>query len=197
MLQVWGQRWARTSPADAATIFRLLDFTQSGAGPSVVYAVYLTMTVAALSAATAGMWFAMRWWAPATPTTHLAAQVRTIAVNMVLLGLLQTLADMAAVAGLTKQYVAANPSDLVSLRCAGECGLWMVAFELAWYCQHRAMHDSKTLWAWGHSYHHSWRRPEHMIGITNFAFDHVVEVRAGAGDAIAFMHCPELLCQCV
>lgn len=38
------------------------------------------------------------------------------------------------------------------------------------------MHDNKFLWKWGHEYHHTWRKPEHMIGITNFAFDHIVEV---------------------
>lgn len=53
--------------------------------------------------------------------------------------------------------------------------LWMLCFEWAWYFQHRGMHDSKFLWKLGHSYHHSWNRPEHMIGITNFAFDHIVE----------------------
>jgi sterol desaturase/sphingolipid hydroxylase (fatty acid hydroxylase superfamily) len=37
------------------------------------------------------------------------------------------------------------------------------------------MHDNKFLWRLGHSYHHTWNRPEHMIGITNFAFDHIVE----------------------
>ena len=37
------------------------------------------------------------------------------------------------------------------------------------------MHDNKVLWTWGHQYHHGWKRPEHMIGVTNFAFDHLVE----------------------
>ncbi len=54
--------------------------------------------------------------------------------------------------------------------------LWMLGFELYWYAQHRAMHDVKLLWQWGHEYHHGWRKPEQMIGITNFAFDAIVEV---------------------
>lgn len=37
------------------------------------------------------------------------------------------------------------------------------------------MHEVKVLWDLGHEYHHGWNRPEHMIGITNFAFDHIVE----------------------
>merc|ERR1712217_109696 len=60
----------------------------------------------------------------------------------------------------------------VSLQVFG----WMLMFELTWYTQHRLMHDNKVLWKYGHQYHHSWKRPEHMIGITNFAFDHVVEL---------------------
>ena len=53
--------------------------------------------------------------------------------------------------------------------------LWMFLFELAWYFQHRLMHDVKPLWHYGHAYHHEFKRPEHMIGLTNFAFDHVEE----------------------
>jgi len=37
------------------------------------------------------------------------------------------------------------------------------------------MHDIKVLWTYGHAYHHKWRVPEHMIGVTNYSFDHVVE----------------------
>ena len=43
------------------------------------------------------------------------------------------------------------------------------------YTQHRAMHDVKFLWEYGHQYHHQWKRTEHMIGITNFSFDAIVE----------------------
>jgi sterol desaturase/sphingolipid hydroxylase (fatty acid hydroxylase superfamily) len=68
------------------------------------------------------------------------------------------------------------PGDYVMLYHFRDMLLWVLGFELTWYAQHRAMHDSKFLWKLGHEYHHQWRRPEHMIGITNFAFDHVVEV---------------------
>lgn len=34
-------------------------------------------------------------------------------------------------------------------------------------------------------YHHGWKRPEHMIGVTNFAFDHIVEVWVTMSSAFA------------
>ena len=37
------------------------------------------------------------------------------------------------------------------------------------------MHDNKFLWRIGHSHHHKHRVPNHLMGFTNFAFDHIVE----------------------
>lgn len=38
-----------------------------------------------------------------------------------------------------------------------------------------AMHDVKILWQHGHAYHHQWRTPDQMIGVTNYSFDALVE----------------------
>ncbi len=93
-------------------------------------------------------------------------------MNFILLPMMQTLWDWGSTFGITKTTMG-NLEPLVILR---DCCLWMLCFELAWYTQHRLMHDNKFLWNLGHSYHHGWKRPEHMIGITNFAFDHIVEI---------------------
>lgn len=57
-----------------------------------------------------------------------------------------------------------------------DVALWLLCFELTWYTQHRLAHDNKFLWVHGHAYHHQWKTPEQMIGVTNYAFDHIIEV---------------------
>jgi len=94
-----------------------------------------------------------------------------ILLNFAQLPILQVVWDMLEETGYTKATM--GNTDIVSI--IRDSLLWMLCFEWAWYFQHRAMHDSKFLWTLGHSYHHGWNSPEHMIGITNFAFDHIVE----------------------
>jgi sterol desaturase/sphingolipid hydroxylase (fatty acid hydroxylase superfamily) len=168
---VWASTWWPYSSAEEQTTFLLrMNFTglQSIAA---ILAVYLVASIVCMSSITATTWRLMKWWYPSTPSLHLAAQLKTISVNMVLLPAYQTLWDYFAVLGYTKQTTG-NLSPLLLLR---DGCLWVLVFEWAWYFQHRLMHDNKFLWTFGHSYHHTWKKPEHMIGITNFAFDHVVE----------------------
>jgi len=99
-------------------------------------------------------------------------QVKTIEINFFLLPFMQVLWDFSIENGFTK-VTSGNLHPMIILR---DILLWILSFEWAWYVQHRLMHDVKLLWKYGHSYHHKWRKPEHMLGITNFAFDHVVEV---------------------
>lgn len=170
--------WGWSTQEDGEAFYTLMNFLQLET-PLVAYVLYALVAAASMSGMTAATWMAMRYLQPATPTTHLQAQLRSISVNMFLLTSSQTLLDIFAVHGYTKQYM--DPglpalSSIFSLHTLRDCLLWMLGFELAWYAQHRAMHDSKLLWRLGHAYHHSWKKPEHMIGITNFAFDHVVEV---------------------
>jgi sterol desaturase/sphingolipid hydroxylase (fatty acid hydroxylase superfamily) len=168
----------RTSPAERAAMHDALDvlaqagLAPGGAGELRTYATFWAFTALALSSATYFLWVAMAWGLGGTPTTHLSEQLKTIRVNFLILPAFQTLWDFLAVSGYTKVTMG-NLSPGVLCR---DCFLWMLMFELTWYVQHRAMHDNKFLWKYGHQYHHGWKRPEHMIGITNFAFDHVVEV---------------------
>ena len=176
-LALWGNRLApNTSPSDADSIFALINVLHfSSRLPA--FMIYLLIAPLTMATLTSGMWFIMKTVRPETPTTHLAAQLRSVSVNMVLLGGIQVALDYLATLSFTKQYVDQDfPASLVSLVTVRDCMLWMLGFELAWYTQHRAMHDNKFLWRIGHAYHHSWKKPEHMIGITNFAFDHIVEV---------------------
>ncbi|CAD7957873.1 unnamed protein product [Amoebophrya sp. A120] len=118
-------------------------------------------------------------------------QLKTIAVNCCLfLPLADTLAVYLVHKGAFKTFVqdcphtamdffgvfSLNPTDHFYVYHLRDALLWALGFELCWYFQHRGMHDNKFLWKFGHEYHHQWRKPEHMMGVTNFAFDHVVEV---------------------
>ena len=119
------------------------------------------------------MYAYFRWASPVhTPAVHFWTQFKAIGTNFVLLPIVQVGFDALQEAGYTKATM--GNTDLFS--AVRDACLWMLCFEWAWYFQHRAMHDNKFLWTLGHSYHHSWRKPEHMIGVTNFAFDHIVEV---------------------
>ncbi|ELR15188.1 fatty acid hydroxylase superfamily protein [Acanthamoeba castellanii str. Neff] len=100
------------------------------------------------------------------------AQARAIETNFFLLPLVQVVCDIATQDGWTKVTMG-NTEPALVLR---DVLLWMLCFEWAWYVQHRLMHDVKPFWKYGHYFHHQWKKPEHMLGITNFAFDHVVEV---------------------
>ncbi len=112
---------------------------------------------------------------PSHPT-----QVRWIETNFFLLPFFQVLWDVMTYYGLTRVTMG-NTAPLLALR---DAALWMLGFEWAWYFQHRLMHDVKPCWKLGHSHHHTWRKPAHMIGITNFAFDHVVEPWVYVGIAV-------------
>ena len=182
-LYVIGQHYfpTKTSVADRAAAYDALDIlgragltTPGAAGPLQIYAVFWAFTAVALSAATTALWYAMKWGLGGTPTKHLDEQLAAIRVNFLILPAFQTFWDYLIVNGHTKVTMG-NGLDAPWL-LARDVFLWMLMFELTWYVQHRAMHDNKFLWKYGHQYHHGWKRPEHMIGITNFAFDHVVEV---------------------
>lgn len=140
------------------------------------------MATVALSGLTAATWRIIKHFDPNIPTTFFNEQMRAISVNMPLLAMMETLWGYLTVQRWTKITMHDEWSPLsVLLGVAG----WMLIFELTWYTQHRLMHDNKVLWTYGHQYHHSWKRPEHMIGITNFAFDHVVEVWVTMSSSIA------------
>jgi sterol desaturase/sphingolipid hydroxylase (fatty acid hydroxylase superfamily) len=106
-----------------------------------------------------------------TSKVHFWDQTKVILLNFLQLPILQLVWDYLEQEGYTKATM--GNFDLFSI--IRDCCLWMLCFEWAWYFQHRGMHDNKFLWRLGHSYHHTWNSPEHMIGITNFAFDHIVE----------------------
>lgn len=140
------------------------------------YAVFFLMTGVSLSGLTLMLYFVMQYLRPRTsPQTFefvLSKQLKTIFFNLaVLLPAYQTFWEWLVNSGYTKVTI----DRLSPFHIVGDIFLWVLAFELLWYAQHRAMHDSKTLWKFGHEYHHSWRQPEHMIGVTNFAFDALVE----------------------
>lgn len=137
-----------------------------------VYVTFLAVTVTSISGLTLGMWRVMQYLQPNTPTLHVSTQLRTIIVNLgIVLPVYQVVWEFLVIQGYTK--VTMGRLDPVSVVL--DSLLWMLGFELCWYTQHRAMHDNKFLWHYGHAYHHQWKKPEHMIGITNFAFDAAVE----------------------
>ena len=167
----WGQE--RSSKSDREFIAKAcnpLNFQDE----TWAWTCWLLIAVTAMTAITQGMWQLMKMWKPeASPSTHFSDQMKAIQVNMFLLGLVQASWDYAS----SKYAFAKVKQDrLEPWTALGDMCLWMLCFELSWYTQHRLMHDVKFLWTHGHAYHHTWKRPEHMIGVTNFAFDHVVEV---------------------
>ncbi|KAI8909157.1 hypothetical protein EDD86DRAFT_150322 [Gorgonomyces haynaldii] len=141
----------------ACNLFGLSDET-------VIWAVWFLVAVLSLSGITSGLWFWMRSVNPAvTPETHFWRQFETISVNMFLLSAVQAFGDYCAykfgVFKITRDHL--DPWSILK-----DSFFWILCFELAWYTQHRMMHDVKFLWIYGHAYHHQWKKPEHMIGIT-------------------------------
>lgn len=166
--KVWKER---SSPEDLAAMhnaFNLLQFSQWYAP----YVCFFLATGTVLCGLTLGLWKLMIHLKPTTSTKHLPEQLKVIVFNLCfVLPAYQVVWETLVLKGYTK--VTMGRLDLQSVLI--DCFLWMLVFELVWYAQHRLMHDNKTLWVWGHEYHHQWRKPEHMIGVTNFAFDAVVE----------------------
>ena len=163
----------RSSPADRAFIEKSVN-PFGWTSQAAIWATSYGITFASLYGFTSILFFLMVQFFPgATPQTHVSDQMKAIRVNFALLALMQTTFDYASVQWPTTKVTMGNLEPMIAFR---DMCLWMTCFELAWYTQHRAMHDVKFLWSFGHAYHHTWRKPEHMIGITNFAFDHVVEV---------------------
>ena len=125
-----------------------------------------------------GMCFAsltvFRWWdSSKVPDTHIVQISKSILPNtLFLLPTYQVVIDFMACNGMLRS--SAGRMDDVSMVVVDSL-LWMLGFEISWYFQHRLMHDWKPLWTFGHEFHHTWRKPDHMIGITNFSFDHLVE----------------------
>ena len=164
---------ARSSPDDMA--FILKSCNPLGLKGSIeMWLVWTLITIASLYLLTGILWLTMRWIDPvATPTTHFYSQSKAAGLNFFILGFVQTIWDWATSTTAISKTTSGN---LDHLNCVRSAVLWMLCFELSWYTQHRLMHDVKFLWIHGHAYHHTWRHPEHMIGITNFAFDHVIEI---------------------
>ena len=165
-----------SSEADRNEFMKIYDvFNIRGWGvhEHFVWLEWLLISSIAMHGITWSMFFLFRASKPeVTPLTHLADQRKAIVVNFFLLPCMQVVADYLQFKGYTKATMGNTAFWLV----VRDSCLWMLSFEWAWYFQHRLMHDNKFLWSLGHSYHHSWKRPEHMIGVTNFAFDHIVEV---------------------
>eukprot|EP01060_Flectonema_neradi_P026001 TRINITY_DN34851_c0_g1_i1.p1 TRINITY_DN34851_c0_g1~~TRINITY_DN34851_c0_g1_i1.p1 ORF type:complete len:312 (+),score=20.27 TRINITY_DN34851_c0_g1_i1:56-937(+) len=115
-----------------------------------------------------------RWWDPTkVPNTHIVEISKSILPNtLFLLPTYQVVIDFLACNGMLRSS-SERLDDFTTI--AVDSLLWMLGFEISWYLQHRLMHDVKPLWTYGHELHHTWRKPEHMIGITNFSFDHLVE----------------------
>lgn len=176
-----GDRWQpkRTSVAErevlreAMDVFYLRRFAPTFYQPLYVHGAFFFVTGAAMCFIVSGMWFLIRRFDPNIPTKHVPDQLKTIVFNLLVVlpsyqcGLNYLMAEV----GLSK----VTPRRLSFPEILLDILAWMLVFELTWYVQHRAMHDNYYLWKYGHEYHHKWRKPEHMVGITNFAFDAVVE----------------------
>lgn len=166
------QLWSLFATLGRSKPFGFADGTLSNT--IATWASYYLITVLSLCGVTALVWYGIIQKVaptPLTPSTHFAEQARCIATNFAILAVYQVAWDVLICTGYTKQTL--GHFDLVAV--LRDSLLWMLVFELTWYTQHRLMHDVKFLWEHGHAYHHGWRRADHMIGITNFAFDHVVE----------------------
>lgn len=160
-----------TSVADSNTIYDLINF-MGFSSPILTWIMYFVGAALSISTMTYGIWKLIKMLDPNISTTYLEEQLKAIKINMILLSAMQTVFDIGVWCGYTKVTMG-NDTVIEIIR---DVILWMLMFEITWYTQHRAMHDNKTLWEYGHAYHHGWRSPEHMIGITNFAFDHIVEI---------------------
>ena len=141
-----------------------------------IWSVWILITYSYLFAFALLFWILARRYYPSfTPTTHFYTQAKVVGFNFLLLSMVQGFWDcVASQFPISKMTV----GDLNLYICVRDVVYWAFCFELSWYTQHRLMHDVKFLWVNAHGFHHTWRRPEHMIGITSFAFDHIVEVWA-------------------
>ncbi|KAJ3408907.1 Cholesterol 25-hydroxylase-like protein [Chytridiales sp. JEL 0842] len=165
----------RSSKRDQELMFNAIDIFGLK-DPRFVWGLWWAMAAIALGSSGVGLFFLFQKLNPkATPSTHFLKQLETAGVNFFILGFFQCLFDYASIK-LPFTKVTGGFDRLHPVTAVVDILLWMLCFEFAWYTQHRAMHDVKPLWVYGHAYHHTWRKPEHMIGMTNFAFDHVVEI---------------------
>ena len=174
VLLVFGQWFypQRTTPEQADAIYNLVNPIGFD-DPLFVYVSYWVLGTVTLSGLTAIIWRLIKYYDPNICTKHFDEQMKVVTVNMILLSYTETVWIYLTINQYTKTTIHSNMTFFTVIRDLLE---WIFCFELTWYTQHRLMHDNKVLWIYGHQYHHSWKRPEHMIGITNFAFDHVVEV---------------------
>ena len=160
----------RSTSADVANMERAFNILklESTLGQ---YLFFLLITAFGLCALTSSLWIFFRILRK-TPDTHLGTMLKTIAPNLTLfLPAYQVVWEYLILKGWTKvTSYRTSPQEILF-----DTFLWMLIFELTWYFQHRLMHDNKWLWTNGHEYHHQWKNPEHMIGVTNFAFDALVE----------------------
>jgi len=165
----------RSSPQDVQSFYDLMDTMTVrllNVGEGFRYVLFWLLVTSKLFIITTAMWYMMKYIQPSIPTVALYEQAKQTGINFFLLAGMQTLWEFFMNMGLTRVTMGhISPLELIR-----DSFLWMFVFELSWYTQHRLMHDVKFFWKYGHRYHHQWNKKEHMIGITNFAFDHVVEV---------------------
>eukprot|EP00483_Globobulimina_turgida_P003835 UN03843 len=173
VLYVYGQYFypQKTEPEHAQSIYNIINFIGLS-NAKMVYGMYWMIASLALSGLTAAMWQLIKYFDPNICMKYFNDQMKAISVNMFLLAAVEVMWTCIIINGYTK--ITMERMEIYTIIFDPLC--WMLGFELTWYTQHRLMHDNKILWTYGHAYHHSWNRKEHMIGITNFAFDHVVEI---------------------
>eukprot|EP01084_Bolivina_argentea_P108960 194751_1 len=173
ILYVYGQYFypQKTKPDHAKTIYNIINVA-AFSDLKFVYITYWIIASISLSGITAAVWHIIKYLDPKICMTYFDDQMKAIRVNMILLAMMETIWTYITVNGYTK--ITMDRTDMFSMILDSFC--WILGFELSWYTQHRLMHDNKILWTYGHQYHHSWNTKDHMIGITNFAFDHVVEI---------------------
>jgi len=175
----------RSSPKECAQFWDLISMPSRIVGivtsDFINWSIYYLIGVATLFGLTAACWVGLVRANSKTPREFFWPQAKQAGSNFFLLSLVQVVWDWMVVHGYTKNTM--DNLDLFSV--LRDSLLWILVFELTWYTQHRAMHDNHFLWKHGHAYHHSWKKPEHMIGITNFAFDHVIELWVTMSSSLA------------
>jgi sterol desaturase/sphingolipid hydroxylase (fatty acid hydroxylase superfamily) len=177
LISISGFFFTTTTKEDCDKILYITNsFNISLENKYLIYLTYYFTNIIVLKFVVCAIWNIIKYvnykYKIDTSVEIINKQIKPVNINIILLSLVETLWLYFILNGYTKVTIGNNNI----YKFCSETTLWMLCFELTWYVQHRLMHENYFLWRYGHAYHHTWNKSKYLIGITNFARDHFVEV---------------------